>query len=308
MAHPYLTSFIRIEVVHQDSIRGHYDRGTLALRLGVAAFNRINLFQVADDEYRQFVARVNVDGRLSVWGDHGATLYATRSAQPILSSLRLGTMLPLSNLAPAASSSPSISRRRSSAEIRTGSSQKPSARGIAALAAKVRRDGYAWIDGQIFPSIRAIATPIFDMQSLLRGAMSLVSDQVSLVEFPNAVLEGLIDTAKRTSQRPGWRPDQYPQWCLARATRAGRRGRIKAQTSVEVGSKARAMPLGLVSWPRATTLGLLSTSREVARVEMKCCEKSLQPRQECCQFGLPVRVGFAEHGFKLVARGMRGNA
>ena len=72
----------------------------------------------------------------------------------------------------------------------------------------VRRQGYAWIDGQVFHGMRAIAAPIFDMQGLLRGAMSLVSNQASLVEFPNAILSDLVETAKRTSQRLGWQPDQ----------------------------------------------------------------------------------------------------
>ena len=213
MAHRYLTSFIRIELVHQDSISGHYDLGTLALRLGVAALNRINLFQVADDEFRQLVARVNIDGHLSVWGDHGATIVRIHDRHiPILSSLRLGTVLPLYESAAGriflAFHQPEAIKPVLRSELAQMEGRKPSARGIAALAAQVRRDGYAWIDGQVFHSIRAIATPIFDMQGLLRGAMSLVSNQASLVEFPNAILEDLIETAKRTSQRLGWQPDR----------------------------------------------------------------------------------------------------
>ena len=58
MAHRYLTSFVRTELVHQDPDSGHYDLGTFALRLGMAALNRADLIQVADDEFRQLVARV----------------------------------------------------------------------------------------------------------------------------------------------------------------------------------------------------------------------------------------------------------
>jgi hypothetical protein len=46
------------------------------------------------------------------------------------------------------------------------------------------------------------------MQGLLRGVMSLVSNQGSLVVFPNAILKDLVETAKRTSHRLGWQPDQ----------------------------------------------------------------------------------------------------
>jgi DNA-binding IclR family transcriptional regulator len=213
MAHRYLTSFIRIELVHQDSISGHYDLGTLALRLGVAALNRTNLFQIADDEFGQLVARVNVDGHLSVWGDHGATIVRIHDRHiPILSSLRLGTVLPLYESAAGRIFLAFHQQEAVKLVLRSEQAQiegpKPSAKEIAALAAQVRRDGYAWIDGQVFHSIRAIAAPIFDMQGLLRGVMSLVSNQGSLVVFPNAVLKDLVETAKRTSHRLGWQPDQ----------------------------------------------------------------------------------------------------
>src|SRR6188768_1286287 len=66
MAHRYLASFIRTDLVRQDSVSGLYDLGTFALRLGMAALNRADLIQIADDEFKQLVARVDVDGHLSV--------------------------------------------------------------------------------------------------------------------------------------------------------------------------------------------------------------------------------------------------
>jgi DNA-binding IclR family transcriptional regulator len=81
---------------------------------------------------------------------------------------------------------------------------KPSAQELAAVADTVRREGFAWIDGQVFHGYRAIAAPIFDMQGVLRAAMSLVSNQASLVKFPNPVADDLLATAKRASQRLGW--------------------------------------------------------------------------------------------------------
>ena len=66
MAHRYLTSFIRAGFVNQVQASGHYDLGTFALRLGMAALNRADLIQIADDEFRQLVLRVDVDGHMSV--------------------------------------------------------------------------------------------------------------------------------------------------------------------------------------------------------------------------------------------------
>lgn len=213
MAHRYLTSFIRVGLVHQDSISGHYDLGTFALQLGVAALNRTNLFQVADNEFRQLVSRVNVDGHVSVWGDHGVTIVRIHDRHiPILSIQRLGTVLPLYDSAAGriflAYHSQEAVKAVLKRELAQMEGRKPSANDISEVVAAVRQQGYAWIDGQVFHSMRAIAVPIFDMQGLLRGAMSLVSNQASLVDFPNSILTDLVETAKRTSHRLGWQPDR----------------------------------------------------------------------------------------------------
>jgi DNA-binding IclR family transcriptional regulator len=211
MAHRYLTSFIRAELVHQDPVSGFYDLGTFALRLGMAALNRADLIQIADDEFRELVARVNVDGHLSVWGDYGVTIVRVHNrAVPILSDLRLGTVLPLADSAAGrvflAFHKQGAIKPVLKSELSRVDEPKPSAQDLASIADTVRREGFAWIDGQVFHGMRALAAPIFDMQGTLRAAMSLVSNQASLVRFPNAVLDDLLATAKRASQRMGWQP------------------------------------------------------------------------------------------------------
>jgi DNA-binding IclR family transcriptional regulator len=209
MAHRYLTSFIRASLVQQDPESGHYDLGTFALRLGMAALNRADFIQIADDEFRQLVARVNVDGHLSVWGDYGVTIVRIYNSQaPLLSDLRLGAVLPLYDSAagrlflahqPQMQVKPILR-----SELARREESRPTAKDVEAAIAGVRREGFAWIDGQVFHSIRAIAAPIFDPQGELRAAVSLVSNQPSLVTFPNPVIDDLRATARRISQRLGW--------------------------------------------------------------------------------------------------------
>jgi DNA-binding IclR family transcriptional regulator len=79
-----------------------------------------------------------------------------------------------------------------------------SAKDIEGITQFIRREGYAWIDGQLFHSIRAIAVPIFDSQGELQATISLVSNQASLVQFPNPVLDDLMATGQRISHRLGW--------------------------------------------------------------------------------------------------------
>lgn len=209
MVHRYMTSFVRTELAQQDQASAHYDLGTFALRLGMAALNRANLIQIADDEFRQLVARVQVDGHLSVWGDYGVTMVRVHNRNvPITSDLRLGMVLPLYDSAAGriflAHYKQGTLKPILKSEVARMDDPKPTSAEISKLAEQVRRDGYACIDGQVFHGIRALAVPIFDMQGELRAAMSLVSNQASLAKLPNATLDDLIATGKRASQRLGW--------------------------------------------------------------------------------------------------------
>jgi DNA-binding IclR family transcriptional regulator len=208
MAHRYLTSFVRAEMVRQDQVSGHYDLGTLALRLGLAALNRSDPMQMADDEFRQLVSRVDIDGHITIWGTYGVTTvrYHNRHA-PILSNFRLGDVLPLLDSAAGRLFLTYLkpSATRDVLKIESAKSDvRATAKEIKAITDRVRADGYAWIDGQVFHGIRAIAAPIFDSQNELRAALSLVSNQASLTRFPNTTLDDLNATAKRISQRLGW--------------------------------------------------------------------------------------------------------
>jgi DNA-binding IclR family transcriptional regulator len=211
MAHRYLTSFIRSGLVEQDPISAHYDLGALALRLGLAALNRTDCMQIAENEFRQLVERVDIDGHISVWGSYGVTTvrYYNRHA-PILSNFRLGDVLPLLDSAAGRIFLTYLSERATRAILKAEASKsegrKPSAESIEEITQAVRKDGYAWIDGQVFHSMRAIAVPIFDSQGELQATISLVSNQGSLVQTPNPVLDDLIATGKRISHRLGW-PD-----------------------------------------------------------------------------------------------------
>ena len=209
MAHRYLTSFIRVGLAEQDRTSGHYDLGTFALRLGLAALNRADYMQIADDEFKQLIDRVNVDGHISIWGTYGVTIVRYRNRHvSILSNFRLGDVLPLVDSAAGRIFLTHLSERTTRSILKTETSKseetKRSAKEIEAISQSVRKEGFAWIDGRVFHSIRAIAAPIFDSQGQLIASISLVSNQASLVQFPNPVLDDLLATGKRISHRLGW--------------------------------------------------------------------------------------------------------
>jgi len=209
MAHRYLTSFIRAGLVEQNAVSGHYDLGAFALKLGLAALSRADYMQIADEEFRQLVERVDIDGHISVWGSYGVTIvrYRNRHA-PILSNFRLGDVVPLLDSAAGRIFLTYLSERTTRPILKAEASKQEeptlSVKDIEKIAQFVRKEGFAWIDGQVFHGIRAIAAPIFDPQEELQATISLVSNQPSLVKFPNPVLDDLKETAKRISRRLGW--------------------------------------------------------------------------------------------------------
>jgi DNA-binding IclR family transcriptional regulator len=209
MAHRYLTSFIRVGLAEQDPSSGHYDLGTFALRLGLAALNRTDPMQIADDEFEQLVERVDIDGHISIWGTYGVTIVRYRNRHvPILSNFRLGDVLPLLDSAAGRIFFTYLSERATrpilKAETSRSEGTRRSDREIEAISQSIRKDGFAWIDGQLLHSIRAIAVPIFDSQGQILATISLVSNQPSLVRFPNPTLDDLLATGKRISYRLGW--------------------------------------------------------------------------------------------------------
>jgi DNA-binding IclR family transcriptional regulator len=209
MAHRYLTSLIRAGLVEQDPASGHYDLGKFALRLGIAALNRADYMQIADHEFRRLVERVDIDGHISIWGTYGVTVvrYHNRHV-PILSNFRLGDVLPLLDSAAGRIFLAYLSERTTrpilKAETSKSEGGKRTAKEIEEITQSVRKEGFSWIDGQVLHSIRALAVPIFDSQDQLVATISLVSNQASLVQFPNPVLDDLKQTGKRISHRLGW--------------------------------------------------------------------------------------------------------
>ena len=81
---------------------------------------------------------------------------------------------------------------------------EPSTQELAAIADTVRREGFASIDGQVFHGVPGDRCADLRHAGRAAGAMSLVSNQASLVHFPNPVVDDLLATAKRASQRLGW--------------------------------------------------------------------------------------------------------
>ncbi len=210
-AHRYLASFIRVELIVQDPATGHYDLGTLALRLGLAALNRNDFIQIADDHLRELTLHLNMDGHISVWGDYGATIIRQRDTIVPFLNVRLGGVLPLIRSATGqiflAYQSRDKTRPLLQAELARFERDRPSEADIDRMLDEVRANGFATIDGTMVAGLRAVSAPILDLQGNLRAAISLVSSDPGIVRVPNDAIGSLIEAAAAISRKLGWEPE-----------------------------------------------------------------------------------------------------
>jgi DNA-binding IclR family transcriptional regulator len=210
MAHRYLASLIRVDLVRQEPGTGLYDFGPMAARLGLAAIDRFDHVERADENLRTLTSDLHIDGHISIWGDFGPTIVRIRQANsPILTNLRLGRTLPLLGSASGrvflAHLPGELTQALLDAELRRMPDLLEARRELDESNRHVRAHGYAWIDGTVVPGLRAIAAPILDVQGTMRGCMALVSPAESLIRFPNTAQQSLLAAAQRTSRELGYR-------------------------------------------------------------------------------------------------------
>ena len=209
MAHRYLTSLARTDLVRQEPSTGFYDLGPLATGLGLAALSRFDYIERGDEELRDLTRHLGFDGHLSIWGDHGPTIVRIRHANsPILTNLRLGRTLPLLGSASGRVFLTFLPEEVTRPLLEVELAGHPKAEQAWAKVESVRNDvvkmGFAWVDGSVIPGLRAIAAPILDMQGDLRATMALVGASASLVKIPNSMVDALLRAARETARGLGW--------------------------------------------------------------------------------------------------------
>lgn len=184
--HRYMASFIQAGLVKQEGRSGRYDLGLGAMELGLAAIARHDFVNHAADGLAQLSLDTGMTVLLSVWGNDGATVVRwERGATPTVTSIGLGTTLPLLNSATGRAflvwgPKTAIAAARDS-ELRRATRNPqllhdfPATKsGLNELAAMTRTCGYASIDGRYIPGLVAAAAPILDWQDEAQAVITLV--------------------------------------------------------------------------------------------------------------------------------------
>src|SRR5829696_5735542 len=95
-AHRYLSSLMAAGMAKQDPSSGLYDLDAGAIRLGLAALARLDVFARADATFMEFARATGRTCLLAVWGDAGATVVRWYPGNPpVITSLAIGSVMPL---------------------------------------------------------------------------------------------------------------------------------------------------------------------------------------------------------------------
>ncbi|WP_188076551.1 IclR family transcriptional regulator [Aurantimonas sp.] len=184
--HRYLASFMQAGLARQEGRSGRYDLGPAAMQLGLAALARNDFVNRTADGLPDLALETSMTALLSVWANEGATVVRwERSVSPVVTSMGLGTTLPLLTSAtgrvflawaPRAPIQATLDSelRRAARNPALFPDVAPTRAGIAQLTGDIRERGYATVDGQFIPGLVAAGAPILDWQGEVQAAVTLV--------------------------------------------------------------------------------------------------------------------------------------
>ena len=209
--HRYLASFQRARLVAQTGRSGKYLLGKGALQLGLAAIGRIDFVNSASDGLADLRSEAKMTALLSVWGNEGATVIRWERAQsPTVTSMGLGTILPLLNSAtgrvflawaPRLVIQPALTEelRRARRSPSIVQDMAPTAEGVAEMVRQTRAQGFASVEGRFIPGLVGAAVPILDWQGEAQAAVTLMGTDPATIVPGSPALERLIAFGREKS-------------------------------------------------------------------------------------------------------------
>ena len=207
-AHRYLSSLMNAGMAKQDAASGLYDMDSGAIRLGLAALARLDVFARADDVFARFAAQTGRTCLLTVWGDAGSTLVRWYSGKPpVITSLAIGSVLPLLRSASGLTFFGFGDPAYMDAEARRVLGEEGAAKtpDLDALRRDIRRAGGARVDNSLIPGLRAVASPVFDLQGRLALVATSIASPVFDVKGDEQAAAALRASCRELTQALGGR-------------------------------------------------------------------------------------------------------
>jgi DNA-binding IclR family transcriptional regulator len=215
-ARRYLLSLLRIGLVEQNSETLQYGLGPLALQLGLAYLDRLNVVHVANqaalalrDEIRETIC-------VSIWGPYGVSMVAQHDSPSLVHiNVRIGWVVPLIGSATGRVFAVYLPRETTRTLLDKEIEQLARAHKSTVAAERkrtekllneVRRTGLAKAPGNLIPGVHAYAAPVFDARGQIALALTVIGSQAAFAEHLEGEIAGkLLQTCKRLSRTLGYR-------------------------------------------------------------------------------------------------------
>lgn len=212
----YLVSFLELGLVSQDPASGYYSLGPGALKLGVAALEKVDVVHTSRSEMIGLADTLGYTVFLAVWGTHGPTVVdrVDGRSRTVLE-IRVGSVMPVSASAigwvfsafmPKAATS-ALLKREAKEGIGPWGSSNDSGASLAELQREIRRTRLATAPGTLLTGFTAVASPILDRSQSPLVVISVIGPIGRMDDSPNgSVAKALGALTDRLSRQIGWVP------------------------------------------------------------------------------------------------------
>ena len=214
-AHRYLASFVRSGLVRQEpDLR--YDLGPLALRIGLAAMQRLDPVQVTERAMPDLVAKTGHTALLSVWSNRGPTVvHWQRSKNPFTTNLALGSVLPIyrsaTGIVMVAFLPEGVTAEAVAAEARRESVDREA---FARAVERAKKTRLAFVDSSVIPGLSAVSSPVLDWNGQAVAAVTLIGTDAALGKPSHPAAQALRTVCERLSRDFGAQENRGPSLVL----------------------------------------------------------------------------------------------
>ncbi len=206
--HRYLVSLGREGMVEQFGIGGRYGLGPLALSVGLAALNQLDVVRIAGTAVADLRNRTDQTAMLAVWGSGGPTVVRWEECRrPIAVNTRVGSVLRLLDSATGLVFAAFLARpvtEQLFAEELAGCQDEREREALEDQLAEIRRRGMSRVRGKQLASINALSAPVFDFSNAVVAAITVLgSERQFNVDWTGPIAEELRIVARQVSERLG---------------------------------------------------------------------------------------------------------
>src|SRR5262245_49705161 len=205
-AHRYLASFVRCGLVVQGA-DSRYGFGPLALRMGLAAIQRLDPVQATEHALPALVEETGFTALLAVWSNRGPTVVHWQRNGNLVTSLNLGSVLPVTRSSAGrmllAFLPESVTAEALAHEAKR---EKIDREALARELERVRKARLAYADKSVIPGLYAAASVVLGWSSEAAASVVLIGPDPELARPNNAAAVALRRLCDRLSRESGSPP------------------------------------------------------------------------------------------------------